>query len=259
MKANVETGEFHLRLNGKFGAFTLDCEATIPGRGVTALMGASGCGKTTLLRCVAGLARAKGIVRAGQVVWQDARTFLPPHRRGVGYVFQEASLLGHLSVRGNLLYAETRAKGRAGPSFDEVVEMLGVQGLLSRSPQALSGGERQRVAIGRALLTKPKLLLMDEPLSSLDPTSKADVEPYLERLSRSQRLPILYVSHDPAEVSRLADRVLTMDAGRISTGAVAAGPCEADAELSGMDGAQIRSLALAALAAGLRPPGKAEG
>lgn len=236
------------RLQGRFGDFPLDAEAAVPAEGVTALIGASGSGKTTLLRCLAGLARAEGEVVAGEAVWQDGRRFKPPHRRGVGYVFQEASLLPHLSVRGNLAFAEKRAGEGPGPSFAETVEMLGVQDLLERSPQALSGGERQRVAIGRALLSRPVLLLMDEPLSSLDTASKADVLPYLERLHRTLQLPILYVSHDALEVARLADRVLRIEAGRLR------GPASelaGDDPLALLEPGQIEALARAALAAGL--------
>lgn len=236
------------RLQGRFGGFPLDAEATVPAQGVTALIGASGSGKTTLLRCLAGLARAEGEVAVGETVWQDARRFEPPHRRGVGYVFQEASLLTHLSVRGNLDFAARRAGEGPGPSLAEAVDMLGLQGLLERSPTALSGGERQRVAIARALLSRPRLLLMDEPLSSLDAASKADVLPYLEALHRTLRLPILYVSHDALEVARLADRVLRMEAGRLRGPAVELGGAD---PLALLQPGQIQALARAALAAGL--------
>jgi molybdate transport system ATP-binding protein len=252
-------GAFSLRLKGRFGQFLLDIEATLPGRGVTALVGPSGSGKTTLLRCIAGLARAEGVVTAGDVVWQDARAFVPTHRRGVGYVFQEASLLEHLSVDGNLRYAERRSAGRPGPLFGEVVDMLGLTRLLARAPRALSGGERQRVAIGRALLGRPSLLLMDEPLSSLDAASKLEVIPYLETLARSLSLPVVYVSHDPAEVTRLAGRVLTMREGRIVQGADVAGPTSGTPDpLARLDAEEIRALALAALAAGLTPAREAQ-
>ena len=237
-----------LRLKGDFGAFVLDAEASVPSQGVTALIGPSGSGKTTLLRCLAGLARAEGEVVVDETAWQEGPRFTPPHRRGVGYVFQEASLLPHLSVRGNLDFAVKRAGEGPGASFAEAVEMLGLQKLLGRSPAALSGGERQRVAIARALLSRPVLLLMDEPLSSLDAASKADVLPYLDALHQSLRLPILYVSHDAIEVARLADRVLRMEAGRLR------GPAR---ELAGADPLallepdQVQALARAALVAGL--------
>jgi molybdate transport system ATP-binding protein len=240
------------RLKGRFGGFMLDAEAEVPGRGLTALVGPSGSGKTTLLRCLAGLARADGEVVVGADVWQDARSFVPPHRRGVGYVFQEPSLLPHLTVRGNLAFAGKRAADRPGPAFDEVVEMLGAGPLLARTPDALSGGERQRVAIARALLSKPALLLMDEPLSSLDAASKAEVMPYLEALHRRLSLPVIYVSHDAVEVARLADRVISMSDGKLS--GLTERPPAADDPLALLAPAQVAALARAALAAGLEPP-----
>jgi len=234
-------------LSGRFGDFRLEAEAEVPASGVTAVMGPSGSGKTTLLRCLAGLARASGRVMAGEAVWQDGRTFVPTHRRGVGLVFQEPSLLPHLSVRRNLDFAARRAGRGPGPDFDEVVEMLGLGALLERDPDRLSGGERQRAAVARALLSRPVLLLMDEPLSSLDAAGKAEVLPYLEQLHRSLSLPVIYVSHDASEVARLADRVLRMEAGRLRGPAVVA----SDDPLALLSDAQVRTLARAALAAGL--------
>lgn len=241
--------EIRFRLQGRFGGFALDAEAQVPAVGVTALVGPSGAGKTSLLRCLAGLARAKGEVSVGEAVWQDAGRFVAPHRRGVGYVFQEPSLLLHLSVRGNLEFAVRRAGQGPGPTFDEAVAMLGLERLIDRAPASLSGGERQRVAIARALLSKPVLLLMDEPLSSLDAASKAELLPYLEGLHRSLRLPVLYVSHDALEVARLADRVLRMEGGRLRgpPAEVASGADPLDL----LDEPQVRALARAALAAGL--------
>ena len=235
------------QLSGAFGDFRLAAEAEIPARGVTALVGPSGSGKTTLLRCLAGLARAEGEVVVGQRVWQDTRRFTPTHLRGVGYVFQEPSLLTHLSVRGNLGYAAKRAAAAPGPGFDEVVAMLGLSGLLPRWPERLSGGERQRVAIGRALLSRPALLLMDEPLSSLDAEAKAELLPYLEQLHRGLSLPVMYVSHDAGEVARLADRVLRMAGGRLA----AAHEAASTDSLAHLSDGQVRTLARAALAAGL--------
>jgi molybdate transport system ATP-binding protein len=207
--------EVEFRLAGRFGALQLTCAARLPASGVTAVMGPSGSGKTTLLRCLAGLARAKGRVRVGEAVWQDDRRFLPPHQRGVGYVFQEASLLPHLTVAGNLDYAVRRAPPAPGPGFGEVVEQLGLAALLMRRPGALSGGERQRVAIARALLSRPDLLLMDEPLSSLDADSKAETLAYLERLIGDLSLPVIYVTHDAREARRLARHTLALEAGRL--------------------------------------------
>jgi molybdate transport system ATP-binding protein len=234
-------------LTGRFGAFRLEARASLPAEGVTAIMGPSGSGKTTLLRCIAGLSRAEGRVFVGETVWQRQETFVPAHRRGVGVVFQEPSLLPHLSVRRNLEFAARRAGDRPGPGFDEVVAILGLSGLLGRDPARLSGGERQRAAIARALLSRPAVLLMDEPLSSLDAAGKAEVLPFLEALHRQLLLPILYVSHDASEVARLADRVLRMEAGRL------AGPFEAasDDPLALLSEGQVRDLARAALAAGL--------
>lgn len=209
---------------GRHGSFALDVAFTAPGRGVTAIFGPSGCGKTTVLRCIAGLTRLAGSCRVAGETWQDAATFRPPHRRPVGYVFQEASLFPHLSVRANLLYGvRGRMPADAAIRFDDVVDLLGLSPLLSRAPHNLSGGERQRVAIGRALLSQPRLLLMDEPLSALDRDTKDEILPFLERLHLALSLPVLYVTHDMREVERLADHLVLMRAGRV----LAAGPLAA--------------------------------
>jgi molybdate transport system ATP-binding protein len=214
------------RFRGALGAFALDAGFEAPMRGVSALFGPSGCGKTTVLRCIAGLqVMQDGYLSIGGEVWQDGLAFRPPHERSVGYVFQEASLFPHLSVRGNLLYGHRRALRRGateGARFADVVDLLGMQPLLDRSPMRLSGGERQRVAIGRALLSQPRLLLMDEPLAGLDRLSKDEILPYLEALHTALSIPILYVSHDLAEVERLADHLVLLEAGRV----VAHGPLE---------------------------------
>jgi molybdate transport system ATP-binding protein len=239
-----------VRLRGRLGRFELDAAFEAPSSGITALVGPSGSGKTTVLRCIAGLTRLPGEVGLDGEVWQDERAFAPAHRRPVGFVFQDAGLLAHLSVKGNLLYAHKRA-GQAGhaASWDEAVELLGLGPLLDRSTANLSGGERQRVALGRALLSRPRILLMDEPLASLDAEAKAEILTYLERLHRALSIPVLYVSHDPAEVARLADRVLTLRAGRIAQ--AAAGDPSAEDRLAGMNAEQRDALALAALKAGL--------
>ncbi|MEZ5583319.1 MAG: molybdenum ABC transporter ATP-binding protein [Candidatus Competibacteraceae bacterium] len=220
----MSDGVVTARFQGSIGNFTLSIDFQAPPRGVTALFGHSGCGKTTVLRCIAGLTRLPGYLKVGQEVWQDEHTFRPTHRRSIGYVFQEPSLFPHLSVQRNLIYGQRRMKRQAvGPSvvqFDEVIELLGLVPLLNRAPANLSGGERQRVAIGRALLTQPELLLMDEPLASLDRFSKEDILPYLERLHDSLSIPLLYVSHDLTEVERLADYLVLLKEGRIQ----AAGP-----------------------------------
>jgi molybdate transport system ATP-binding protein len=234
---------------GRLDAFSLDAAFAFPATGITALSGPSGSGKTSLLRCIAGLARLPGRLSVGGEVWQDERTFVPPHRRPVGVVFQEASLLAHLSVRGNLLYGARRSPGKAEAGLDDMVELLGLGPLLGRSTANLSGGERQRVALGRALLSQPRLLLMDEPLSSLDADSKAEILPYLDRLHRELAIPALYVSHDAGEIARLADRVLGMREGRILA---TAEPLSGDA-LTGLSASERDGLARAALRAGLAP------
>ncbi len=207
------------------GSFTLDAAFEAPD-GVTALFGRSGSGKTTIVNAVAGLLRPDtGRIVADDTVLTDteARVFLPPHRRRIGYVFQDARLFPHLTVRQNLLFGRWFAKGRSGPGLDRIAGLLGIAALLDRRPAALSGGERQRVALGRAILSNPRLLLMDEPLAALDEARKAEILPYLERLRDEVGLPILYVSHSAAEVARLATTVVLIEAGRVT----AAGPAAA--------------------------------
>lgn len=200
--------------SGRLGAFALDAGFEAP-PGVTALFGPSGSGKTTILRAIAGLTRLAGTVRLGETTWQEGRTFVPPHRRPLGYVFQEPSLFPHLSVRRNLDFGRA-----AAVDFDDAVAMLGLAPLIERDPKTLSGGERQRVALGRALLTAPQLLLLDEPMSALDRDAKAEILPYLETLCRYAAMPVILVSHDIAEVERLADRMVLLREGRV----VEAGP-----------------------------------
>ena len=213
------------RLRVERGDFCLDVDLDFPGRGVSALFGHSGSGKTTLLRAIAGLERAPGAYLAlGETVWQDdARgIFVPTHRRALGYVFQEASLFEHLSVEGNLAFGCSRvaASERRFKTAD-IAELLGIGHLLPRRPASLSGGERQRVAIARALLTAPQLLLMDEPLAALDYRRKLEILPYLERLHGELALPIIYVSHSPDEVARLADHLVLLAGGRVvASGAI---------------------------------------
>lgn len=202
----------------RLGQFSLDVSFTSE-QGVTALFGRSGSGKTSVIRMIAGLSRPDQgrIVLEDDVVMDAAKgVFLPPHRRRFGYVFQEARLFPHLDVRKNLNYGRWFAPKTGRPdNFDQVVELLGFGGLLERRPGKLSGGEQQRVAIGRALLSSPRLLLMDEPLAALDESRKNEVLPYLERLRDELGLPIVYVSHSVSEVARLADRVVLMKDGRI--------------------------------------------
>ena len=202
--------------------FILDVDISFPAKGISAVFGPSGCGKTTLLRAIAGLERdPNGYCRVGDSLWQDGKHFLPSHRRSLGYVFQEASLFPHLSVRRNLDYGLKRVPmDKRKVSLDEAVSLLGLEELLERQPHGLSGGERQRVAIARALLTSPRLLLMDEPLAALDRASKHEILPYLERLHDELAMPMLYVSHAPDEVARLADHLVLLNAGQVR----AAGP-----------------------------------
>ena len=204
------------------GDFRLNVDMQTPGRGVTALFGPSGSGKTSLLRCIAGLQKVRdGFLRVNGQLWQDANLFVPTHQRAVGYVFQEASLFAHLTVRCNLEYGFQRTPVNARRlGFDEVVALLGVESMLTQMPDTLSGGQRQRVAIARALLCSPQLLLMDEPLASLDFDSRAEILPYLEQLHNRLDIPVIYVSHSAAEVAQLADHLVLLDRGNV----VASGP-----------------------------------
>ncbi|WP_456416563.1 molybdenum ABC transporter ATP-binding protein [Thiolapillus sp.] len=200
------------------GEFSLDVDLRIPARGITALFGPSGCGKTTLLRAIAGLEHCpEGFLQIGNMRWQEEKRFVPPHQRPLGYVFQEASLFPHLNVQRNLEYGLRRvpAAQRKIP-LDRAIELLGISPLLRRKPHKLSGGERQRVAIARALAVSPRLLLMDEPLAALDQARKQEILPYLESLHRELDIPVIYVSHSPDEVARLADHLVLMERGRIS-------------------------------------------
>ena len=205
----------HLQFRLTRADFALNVDLQLPGRGVTALFGPSGCGKTTLLRCIAGLERASGSLMVNKQVWQDATHFTPTHQRAIGYVFQEASLFPHLSVRSNLQYGMKRANSNGNVAIDPIIDLLGIRALLDRKPDGLSGGERQRVAIARALAVDPKLLLMDEPLAALDLKRKQEILPYLDRLQATLDIPILYVTHSPDEVVRLAHHLVVMDAGSV--------------------------------------------
>lgn len=219
MSANIE-----VRLQVDYPEFALDVDLTLPGRGVTALYGHSGSGKTTCLRCIAGLEKAAdGYIRVNGEVWQDSanHVFLPPHKRPLGYVFQEASLFPHLDVEGNLRFGLKRIPERDRRiTLQQATSLLGIDHLLSRAPDKLSGGERQRVGIARALLTSPRLLLMDEPLAALDAQRKSEILPYLERLHDELDIPVIYVSHAQDEVARLADHLVLLSDGK----ALASGP-----------------------------------
>ena len=211
------------------GEFNLQFRDELRLEGITALFGASGSGKTTLLRCIAGLeGSTDGSIEYAGEVWQAPGRFVPTERRGVGYVFQDARLFSHLSVEGNLRFADkrsraaTQAESRSAIGFSEVVDALDLEPLLSRRVAALSGGERQRVAIGRTLLARPRLLLMDEPLAALDLKRKAGILPYIERLPGAFNIPILYVTHALEEVARLARSMVVLDGGTKQS----AGPVE---------------------------------
>ena len=206
-----------VRLRHRFPDLSLDVAFDMPSPSVVVLFGPSGAGKSTIIAIAAGLLRpdACRIAVDGQVLADsDAGIWLPPERRRIGLVFQDARLFPHMSVAGNLRYGQRRAPpGAIG--FDDVVDLLGIAALLNRRPRTLSGGELQRVAIGRALLAQPHLLLMDEPLASLDAARKAEIMPYLVRLKTALRLPVLYITHAMEEVVRLADSLVLIEAGRV--------------------------------------------
>ncbi|WP_454876416.1 molybdenum ABC transporter ATP-binding protein [Pseudomonas farris] len=215
----------HTRLKLNYSGFSLDVDLQLPGRGVTALYGHSGSGKTTCLRCIAGLEQAEqGFIQINDEVWQDSDKgiFVPPHKRALGYVFQEASLFPHLSVRANLEFGLRRIpRQQRRVDIAHATELLGIGHLLGRDPQNLSGGERQRIGIARALLTSPKLLLMDEPLAALDTQRKNEILPYLQRLHDELDIPVLYVSHSQDEVARLADHLVLLSDGKaLASGAI---------------------------------------
>jgi len=213
-----------IRLSVDFKDFALNVDLALPGRGVSALYGHSGSGKTTCLRCIAGLEKAAdGLIRINGETWQDSArgVFLAPHKRSLGYVFQEASLFPHLTVKGNLEFGLRRIPAHERRvQLDHASELLGIDHLLTRQPGNLSGGERQRVGIARALLTSPKLLLLDEPLAALDTKRKSEILPYLERLHDELEIPMLYVSHSQDEVARLADHLVLLNDGKV----LASGP-----------------------------------
>ncbi len=198
-------------------AFHLQISTHLSLTGVTAIYGPSGAGKTTLLRCIAGLqAMTCGSIRFRQTLWQDASMQVPTHQRGLAYVCQSADLFAHLNVQGNLNYAQRRAQKRTlRVSAEEVIELLALAPLLQHRIEQLSGGERQRVALARALLSQPSLLLLDEPLASVDQHQRATVLPYIQRLCAAQLLPIIYVSHDLDEVAALAHDIIHLVDGKV--------------------------------------------
>ncbi len=207
-------------LRHRLGAFRLDAEFCVARPGVTALFGPSGAGKTTIINAIAGLLRpgeGRIVVDGETLLDSAARIFVPARLRRAGYVFQDARLFPHLSVEQNLRFGWRRTGKRATQDgFDEILDLLGLEPLLRRRPARLSGGEKSRVALGRALLAAPRLLLLDEPLASLDGPRKAEILPWLERLRDRARLPMIYVTHSVDEVSRLADEMIVLDAGRVA-------------------------------------------
>ena len=204
-----------LKFSQTLGTHRLQVAENLPASGITAVFGVSGAGKTSLLNAISGLTRPEqGRIVLNDRVLYDAekKICLPPEKRRVGYVFQDARLFPHYNVMGNLRYG--MAKSMAG-QFDKLVALLGIEQLLERLPGGLSGGEKQRVAIGRALLTAPELLLLDEPLASLDIPRKRELLPYLQRLAREINIPVLYVSHSLDEILHLADKVMVLEAGAV--------------------------------------------
>ena len=200
-----------------YPGFNLDVEMNIPARGVTVVFGPSGAGKTTLLRCLSGLEKApSGYLKLAGQVWQDEETFIPVQDRKIGLVFQESRLFPHLSIQENLMYGYQRTlPEERNLQLDEVAQVLNLEPLLKRRPEKLSGGERQRVAIGRALLTSPKLLLMDEPLASLDMQLKAEIVPFIKRIENEFKTPIVYVTHSMNEVLQLVDTMVILKSGKV--------------------------------------------
>jgi molybdate transport system ATP-binding protein len=209
-----------VRLRHSFGDFTLDAAFVVEGRGITALFGASGSGKTTIVNAIAGLLRPDSgrVVLDGHLVTDtEERVFVPTRLRRTPCVFQNARLFPHLTVGKNLLFGWRRAPQRAPMrDYDEILDLLGLAPLLARKPARLSGGEKSRVALGRALLASPRLLLLDEPLAALDAARKSEILPYLERLRDLARVPMVYVTHSTDEVARLADDLIVMDKGRVA-------------------------------------------
>ena len=209
----------YARLHLRQGGFHLDMGMLLRRPGVVALYGPSGCGKSTFLRCLAGLEKhAEGKLQVGRHCLMDSSRdiFVPSHKRRVGLVFQDTRLFPHLDVEANLHFgARHRPSGDADPGFDQAVELFDLGPLLGRRPATLSGGEKQRVAIARSLLTEPRLLLLDEPLSAVDATRKAEILPYLERLFHQAMIPVVLVTHDWQDVLRLSSQVYIMEQGHL--------------------------------------------
>jgi molybdate transport system ATP-binding protein len=205
--------KIHIDLKIKKEIFTLDLKITLPLQGLTVITGNSGCGKTTLLRCLAGLEKSNGTIHFADQVWQDSlqKIYIPTHKRRVGYVFQHTNLFSHLTVKENLEYAFKRANKEL--PFQEISELLKVNSLLKRYPHSLSGGEKQLVAIARSLLAGPNILLMDEPVSSIDQKCKEDVLCVIEEVQKKLSVPILYVTHSDSEAKRIGNNFVHIENG----------------------------------------------
>ena len=209
--------QIEIQLQQTLADFQLEVDLSLPAQGVTGIFGPSGCGKTSLLRGIAGLSHAQGTVRIGETVWQQAGFNLPAHQRAIGMVFQDSRLFPHLNVLDNIKfgYKQLSAREQQAVRLDDAIALLGLSHLLKRFPYQLSGGEKQRVAIARALANCPQLLLMDEPLASLDLHNKQRILPYLQSLQTQWQIPVLYVSHSLDEMARIADHLVLMQHGSV--------------------------------------------
>ncbi|XHN44521.1 CysA protein [Lonepinella sp. MS14436] len=207
-----------INVSKRLGNFELQLNAQIPSQNVTALFGLSGSGKSTVINLISGLIHPdQGYIKLNEKILVDTAKgiCLPPNKRQMGYVFQDGRLFPHYSVKGNLRYAMKAKSGKSAVEFDRIVQLLGIEHLLNRYPISLSGGEKQRVAIGRALLSQPEMLLMDEPLSALDLPRKQELLSYLENLAQQIAIPILYVTHSIDELTTLAEQVILIENGKM--------------------------------------------